>query len=352
MQFASDNTAGVSERILEAINAASKGFAGSYGGDERTEALKARMAEIFETDVAVFPVVTGTAANALSMAAVAEPWSGILCSHDAHVMTDECGAAEMFTGGAKLFGVDGRHAKIDAGALARRLEAWPGGVPHHVQPSAISISQVSEFGAVWSVEEVGAIGEIAKRHGLKLHMDGARFANAVAALGCAPADITWRAGIDILSFGATKNGALAAEAIVVFDPALAASLSYRRMKVGQLLSKGRFLAAQWLAYLEEGHWLELAGHANAMAARIGEAIEAAPDARLAAPVQANEVFAFVKPSVDEALKEAGAHYHDWPSGVPDPADPAVDGEILVRFVASFQTTGQEVGRFARVIGAA
>lgn len=352
MQFASDNTAGISERILKAIAEASNGFAGSYGGDERTRALEARMADLFERDVTIFPVVTGTAANALSMAAIAAPWTGILCSHDAHVMTDECGAAEMFTGGAKLFGIDGRHAKFDADELARRLEAWPGGVPHHVQPAAVSISQVSEFGAVWSVSEVGAIGEIAKRNGLKLHMDGARFANAVAALGCAPADITWRAGVDILSFGATKNGALAAEAIVVFDPDLAASLAYRRMKAGQLLSKGRFLAAQFLAYLEDGHWLELAGHANAKASDLGAAIEAAPNCRLAVPVQANEVFAFIAPSVDRALTEAGAAYHDWPAGIPDPEDPPVDGEKLVRFVCSFQTTGQEVGRFAQVIGTA
>jgi threonine aldolase len=174
-------------------------------------------------------------------------------------------------------------------------------------------------------------------------MDGARFGNAVASLGCAPADITWKAGVDILSFGATKNGALAAEAIVVFDPDLAASLPYRRMKAGQLLSKGRFLAAQFLAYLRDDHWLELAGHANAMAA---------PKARLAAPVDANEVFAYVKPAADAALQEAGAVYHDWPGGTPDPADPPVGDEKLVRFVASFQTTGQEVGRFAQVIGAA
>ncbi len=205
---------------------------------------------------------------------------------------------------------------------------------------------------MWSVAEAGAVGEIARRHGLKLHMDGARFGNAVAALGCSPAEITWRAGVDILSFGATKNGALAAEAIVVFDPDLAASLPFRRMKAGQLLSKGRFLAAQLLAYLNDDHWLELARHSNAMAGKMGSAIEAAANARLAVPVDANEVFAFISPSVNAALKSAGAVYHGWPSGFPDPADPPKGEETLVRFVTSFQTAGQEVGRFAQVIAEA
>lgn len=352
MNFASDNTAGISDRILKAINEANSGFAGSYGGDASTEALEARISEVFETEAAVFPVATGTAANILATAAITPPWSTMLCSHNAHLMTDECGGAEMFTGGAKLIGIDGRYSKMSPDALRAALGSWPGGVPHHMQPASLSISQVSEFGSVWSVDEVAEIGGIAREHGLKFHMDGARFANAVAALGCAPADITWRAGVDILSFGATKNGALAAEAIVVFDKKLAASLPYRRMRSGHLVSKSRFLAVQLLAYLEDGHWLELADHANGMAQRIGSAIDTAANARLAAPVQANEVFAFISPSLDTALKAAGADYHDWPTSIPDLNDPPVDGEVLVRFVASFQTTGQEVGRFAQIVAEA
>ncbi|TCT13276.1 L-threonine aldolase [Tepidamorphus gemmatus] len=351
MNFASDNTAGVAAPILEAIAEASADFAGSYGGDRWTAALSARMAEVFEADVAVFPVVSGTAANILSMAAIARPWSGILCSHDAHIMTDECGGAEMLTGGAKLYGIDGRNAKIDVDVLSRRLETWPGGVPHHVQPAAISITQASEYGAVWTPEEVGAIGAVVRRHGLRLHMDGARFANAVAALGCAPADVTWRAGVDILSFGATKNGAMAAEAVIVFDRALADSLPFLRMRTGHLLSKSRFLAAQLLAYLDGGLWLELARHANRMAARLAAAIEATPAARLAAPVEANEVFAYLSASTDRALKAAGCAYHHWTSGIPDAANPPREGEVLCRFVASFQTSDAEVGRFAEIVGA-
>jgi len=349
MFFASDNSAGISDKILAAIAAANSGPASSYGGDALTEALTARMAEVFERPVSIFPVATGTAANILSLAAIAPPWSGILCSHSAHVMTDECGGAEMFTGGAKMFGVDGRHSKIDPAVLADRLAGWPDVVPHHVRPAAISISQVSEFGSAWSAGEVGAIGDLARQYGLKLHMDGARFANAVAALGCAPADITWRAGVDILSFGATKNGALTAETIVVFDPELAVSLPFRRMKSGHLLSKSRFLAAQMLAYLDDGHWLDLAGHANAMAAKVADAVGAAPKARLAVPVDANEVFAYLQPEADAALKDAGAVYHRWPGGIPDEQDPPVGPEVLVRFVTSFQTTGQDVGRFAQVL---
>jgi len=351
MNFASDNTAGISDRVLKAINEASSGFANSYGGDKLTEALTARICEVFETDAAVFPVATGTAANILSTAAITPPWSAMLCSHNAHLMTDECGGAEMFTGGAKLIGIDGPFSKMSPAALRAALADWPGGVPHHVQPASLSISQVSEFGGVWTVDEVAEIGAIAREYGLKLHMDGARFANAVAALGCAPADVTWRAGVDILSLGATKNGALAAEAIVVFDKELAASLPYRRMRSGHLVSKSRFLAVQLLAYLEDGHWLELAGHANTMAAQIGAAVEAAPNGRLAAPVQANEVFAYISPGLDTALKDAGADYHDWPTSVPDLSDPPVGEERLVRFVASFQTTGQEVGRFAQIAAA-
>ncbi|MEJ8573840.1 low specificity L-threonine aldolase [Microbaculum marinum] len=350
MNFASDNTAGISERILKAINEASTGFAGSYGGDDATRALEARFAEVFETDLTVFPLATGTAANALSIATITPPWRAVLCSENAHIMTDECGAAEMFTGGAKLIGLAGRNAKYSARTLAERLETWPPGAPHHTQPASLSLSQASEFGSVWQPDELAEIGEVARAHGLKVHMDGARFANAVASLQCAPADITWRAGVDILSFGATKNGALAAEAIVVFDKELAASLPFRRMKTGHLLSKGRFLAVQLLAYLEDGHWLKLAGHSNAMATRLAEAIEASPKARLAAPVEANEVFAYLDHTVHEALQTAGADYHEWPMSVPDKEDPPREGEVLARFVASFQTSGQEVGRFAQVIG--
>jgi len=351
MNFASDNTSGISDRILAAIGEANSGFAGSYGGDDLTARLNDAFGALFETTVTVLPVATGTAANTLSLAAITPPWGGILCGDHSHVMTDECGAAELITGGAKLFGMATRNAKMRADRLKEALAAWPGGVPHHVQPASLSISQVSEFGAVWRPDEVAEIGAIADAHGLKLHMDGARFANAVATLQCAPADITWKAGVDILSFGATKNGAMAAEAIVVFDAALAESLPFRRMKTGHLLSKSRFLAAQLLAYIEDSHWLALAGHSNAMGARLAAALEQAPNARLALKPDANEVFAYLTAPLVEALKAAGATFHGWPAGYPDEANPPREGESLMRFVTSFQTVPEEVDRFAEIVAA-
>ncbi len=345
MNFASDNTAGISAPILSAIEAANTGFSPSYATDALTREVESRMAEIFEHPVSVFVVTTGTAANALSLAALAPPWTAVLASHDAHVMTDECGAVEMFSGGARVTGIDGAYAKIDAEALRARLDDWPRGRPHALQPGALTISQASEFGAVWTPPEIEAIGAIAKAHGIGLHMDGARFANAVAALDCAPADISWRAGVDILSFGATKNGAMGAEAIVVFTPAVAETLEKRRMRSGHLVSKSRFVAAQWLAYLRDGHWLELAAHANAMAARLAAAIDASPGARLAAPTEANEVFAWLTDDIIGALRAAGAVFHEWPR------HGGAGGESMVRLVASFATSTSETDRFGEILKA-
>lgn len=349
MNFASDNTAGVAPRVMAALAAANAGHAPSYGGDDLTAALDARFAELFEREVAVFMVATGTAANALSIAALAPPWTAVLASHDAHVMTDECGAVEMFTGGARLVGLDGAHARIDLDGLAARLDSWPGGRPHILQPSAVTVSQASEFGAVWSPDALAALGEIAREHALGVHMDGARFANAVAALDCTPAEASWRAGVDILSFGATKNGAMGAEAIVVFDPALAESLSKRRMRAGQLLSKARFLAAQLLALTEDDYWIELAAHANAAAQTLAKAVATCPGARLAAPVEANEVFAWLPRATIAALKAAGARFYEWPGAGPMGADAAPPDSALARLVASFATTQEETDGFAAVL---
>src|SRR6185312_1799022 len=237
---------------------------------------------------AVFPVATGTAANALALAALTPPWGAIYCHEAAHIQSDECGAPEFFAAGAKLLPLAGEDAKLmPATVEAALLER---GVVHHVQPSALSISQATEAGTLYRPAEIAALGALARRHGLALHMDGARFANAVAALGCAPADLTWRAGVDALSFGATKNGALAAEAVIFFDPAKAADLAYRRKRAGHLFSKMRFLSAQLDAYLADGLWLRNARHANAMAARLGQGLARLPGARLVHPVEANEVF--------------------------------------------------------------
>jgi threonine aldolase len=287
--FRSDNVAGAPPAILAALAAANRGAESSYGDDAITRRLEARLGALFECDVAVFPVATGSAANALALASLTPGWGAVLCHEAAHIATDECGAPEFFTGGAKLVPLAGQDGKLQAQTVAPHLARDSRGV-HHVQPAAVSLSQSTEAGTCYAPDEIAAIAEIGRRHGLKLHMDGARFANAVASLGCSPAELTWKAGIDVLTFGLTKNGALSAEAVVFFDPALAENFPYRRKRAGHLFSKMRFVSAQFEAQLTDGLWLELAAHANAMAARLGAGLAGLPGVRLLYPVQANEVF--------------------------------------------------------------
>ena len=316
LYFGSDNMAGVSPPILEALAAANAGEAMSYGGDQWTARLERRMCELFEREVAVFPLATGTAANSLSLALVSPGWGGIYCHPEAHINMDECGGPEFHTGGAKLVPIEGQGAKIDAGRLAQVLANAGKGAPHHVKPAAVSLTQATEAGTVYGLEEIRGLTAIARRAGLPVHMDGSRFANALARLDCAPAEMTWRAGIDVLSFGATKNGALAAEAIVVFDPARAANLPYLRKRAGHLFSKQRYLAAQLLAYLEDDLWLRNARHANAMARRLAEGLGNLPGVRLIDPVEANELFVELPEPVVAALARQGIEFYRW--GTPTP----------------------------------
>jgi len=309
VNFRSDNVTGIAPEILAAIAAANTGDAPSYGADPITARVTRRFAEIFERDVVAFPLATGTAANALALAALTPPWGAVYCHEESHVQTDECGAPEFYAGGAKLIGLPGADAKFGPAAVEARMVEQ--GVVHHAQPAAISISQVTEAGTLYTPAEIGALGALARRHGLALHMDGARFANAVAALGCAPAEITWRAGVDVLSFGATKNGALAAEAVIFFDPEKAVDFAYRRKRGGHLLSKMRFLSAQLDAYLANGLWLRNAMHANRVAARLAEGLAPIAGARLRYPTQANEVFVDLPERAIRALAEAGFGFHRW-----------------------------------------
>ena len=290
MNFCSDNVAGAAPEILAALAAANRGAAMPYGADAVTARLQRKVAEIFETEVAVFPVATGSAANSLALSVMAPPYGAIYCHEAAHINVDECGAPEFFTGGAKLVDLAGADGKLHAGDLAAALAGAGAGIVHHVQPAAISLTQASECGTVYSPHELHEIADLARANGLKLHLDGARFANAVAGLGCSPADLTWRAGVDALSLGATKNGALAAEAVVFFDRALAAAFGYRRKRAGHLFSKMRFLSAQLEAYLSDDLWLRNARHANRLADRLAQGLAGLPGARLVYPVQANEVF--------------------------------------------------------------
>jgi threonine aldolase len=333
MDFRSDNVAGASPEILAALAAANGGTAAAYGADEITARLEARFRELFEHEIAVFPVATGTAANALALATLTPPWGVIYCHEEAHAAIDECGAPEFFSGGGKIVTLPGADGKITPDAVAARLTER--GFVHHAQPAAITISQTTEAGTLYRPPEFAALGDFAHRHGMALHVDGARFGNAVAALGCAPADITWRAGVDALSFGATKNGALAAEAVIFFDPDKTRELGYRRKRAGHLFSKMRFLSAQLEAYLVDGLWLRNARHANRMAARLGSGLARQKAARLRHPVEANEVFVELPERVIRALDAQGFRFYRW--GCAEAA--------CVRLVASFATREDEVDRF-------
>ena len=310
MHFASDNTAGISPEILAALAAANDGAAGSYGADPITARLEAKLAQLFEHEVAVFPVATGTAANALALAAVTPPWGAVLCHPLAHIACDEANAPEFYTGGAKLVPVPGADGKLAVADLAALLPGDLGNV-HHAQPAAVSLTQATECGTVYRPAEIAEISALAHRHGLAVHMDGARFANALVHVGASPADLTWRAGVDVLSFGATKNGALGAEAIVFFDPARARDLPFRRKRAGHLFSKMRFLSAQLEAYVTDDLWLRNARHANAAAARLAKGLTALPGVRLRHPVEANELFVELPETVISGLSAAGAQFFRW-----------------------------------------
>lgn len=319
MNFGSDNMGAVAPEIMAAIAAANEGMAAAYGADEITARLDDQFSALFETRARIFPVITGGAANSIALAALSPPWGSVFCHPESHINVDECGSPEFYSGGAKLITVAGDDAKLTPAALQAQLKAAWIGVVHSVQPAAVSITQATECGAVYSPDEVASISEVVKEFGLRFHMDGARFANAVAHLGCAPADVTWRAGVEVLSFGATKGGAMAAEAIVVFGADagngkvddLCREIEYRRKRGGHLLSKMRYCSAQLEAYIADGQWLRLAGHANAMAKRLSDGLAALPGARIAHPTQANEVFVTLPEPVIVALLEEGYGFHRW-----------------------------------------
>ena len=346
MEFASDNTSGVHEAILNAIGKANRGRAASYGSDDLTKRAEAELREVFECELEAYLVLNGTGANALAVSAITAPYGYVLCHKEAHLYTDECGAPEMFSG-AKLLGLSGAGCKITAKDVERTLAGLVR-EEHENKPMALSISQASELGTVYSLAEIAAISETARSHGLKLHMDGSRFANALAGLGCSPAENTWKAGVDVLSFGATKNGALALEAVIFFDTRLAKDFLYRRKRGAQHLSKGRFLGVQMLAYLENGLWLKNARHANAMAARLAGGLAKAGGVRLPLPTEANEVFAILPRPIHEKLIANGAHYYEWPGEGPG-TDDVGDGETFVRFVTSFQTTEAQVDDLLKLL---
>lgn len=337
MNFASDNVTGVSPEIMAALSAANNEPAMPYGQDECTQRLETQFKELFESDVTIFPLATGSAANALALSVMTPPFGAIYCHAESHINVDECGAPEFYTGGAKLVTLPSSDGKIHAADLAQVLSHSGVGVVHHVQPAAVSITQASEAGTVYRPNEVGAIAQVAQSHNLYLHMDGARFANAVVSLGCSPADITWRAGVDALSFGATKNGAMAAEAVVFFNQTLAKTFGYRRKRSGHLFSKMRFLSAQLEAYIKEDLWLRNAKHANQMAQQLAQGLVELPGAKLCYPVESNEIFLQLPDAVIQGLLADGFVFYRWQG----------DHSTVVRLVTAFDTSEADIIAFIK-----
>ena len=343
MNFESDNVWGVWPEMHDALARAAEGAAPSYGDDSISLCLNARFSELFEREVAVFPVISGTAANALALATFAPPHGAIVCHAGSHVAVDECGAPEFFSHGAKLLPQPGMHGKIEPAGVASLLGGFTRGSVHQVQPAAISIAQATELGTVYRPDEIGALADLARTAGLKLHIDGARFANALASLRCTPAELTWRAGVDVLSFGATKGGAFGAEAVVFFNPRDTADFAYRRKKGGHLLSKMRFVSAQLEAYIADGKWLSHAASANALARTLGVGLGSIRGVEIAHPIQTNMAFAYLPDQAIARLRRAGARFYDWM--------PASNGKTLVRLVTSFATPAEDVTKFVDLLRA-
>lgn len=325
--FASDNAAPLCPEALRALEAANQGAVPSYGSDAITERAQEAFRQVFETDCAVYFVSTGTAANALALSAFCRSHHAIVCHEAAHLQTDECGAPEFFTGGAKLLLASGAHGKLDPAAVDELVARRAGDV-HFSKPAALSLTESTELGTVYTAREVGALAEVSRRHGMRLHMDGARFANAVASLDVPPKALTWQAGVDVLSFGGSKNGMGLSEAVVFFDRTLAEDFERRRKQAGQLVSKMRYLAAPWAGLLIEGHWLRYARRANAAAARLAYGLRGLTGLRVRHPVEANALFLDLPEPVHAELSRDWAYHLFEGNGY--------------RFMCSWHTTDSEV----------
>ena len=339
--FGSDNVGPVSPAILAAMIEANQGAMPSYGGDPWTARLQDLVRTVFEApDAEVFAVATGTAANALALSALVPPYGGVYCDAGSHIENDECGAPEFFTGGAKLLTLPSRDGRLSPDALAAHLEASRAIGVHKSKPTAISLTQATEWGTIYSLEQLRALGATARDLGLSLHMDGARFANALATLGCSPAETTWRAGIDVLTLGATKNGAMAAEAVIFFRPGrFTEEFARRRKRAGHLWSKSRYLAAQLVGYLEDDLWLRNATRANALATRLADGLGRLPGVRLLHEVQSNELFAVLPEPTIVRLEAAGFVFYRW---YLPPGEPVGPGTAAVRLVTGPGTEPDDV----------
>lgn len=348
MIFASDNWAGVHPEIARHVVEKTGGFAPSYANSDLDSQITRRFGEIFEREVSVFLVGTGTIANALALSALAKPGGVVFCHTNAHIVVDECSAPEFFSGGGRVHGVEGAEGRIDHQALDDAISKYPPDFIHHGLPAAISITQLTEAGTTYSISDINKISEIAKSRRIPLHMDGARFANAIAKLEVTPAEMTWKSGVDILSFGGTKNGCWCAEAIIFFEPDLARDFAFIHKRAGQLYSKSSFFSAQFEAYLQDGRWLKLARHANEKAARLTAIMEGSRKVRLAWRPDANEVFAIMTHDFSKELLAAGAvFFTDAPPAFI--AGSMGKDEVLARFVCSFATLDADIDNFGELI---
>lgn len=337
MYFTSDNASGAAPEIIAAIAQGNAGFTRGYGAEEAMTRVTAAVRDVFEhPEAAVYLVSTGTTANALALALYAQPWSAIFAHTDAHIAQDECGAPEFYTNGAKLVAVGGAHGKMTPETLAPMLDRVGASGVHGVQRGILSITNVTEAGTVYSAAEVAALTALARAKGIPSHLDGARFANALVATGATAAEMTWKAGVDVVSFGGTKNGCMGVEAVVIFDPVKAWEFELRRKRGGHLLSKHRFLSAQMEAYLADGLWLRLAKQANAMGTRLAQGLQALPEVKLWHPAPANMLFPEWQAGTHARLAALGAAYYDMP---------AAQGREAARLVTSFCTTEAEVDAF-------
>ena len=336
VKFASDNVAGACPEVLDAVIKANEGDSTPYGNDQISTELQDKFSEIFEKEVIVFPTASGTAANALALSTMTPSFGNIYCHKLSHINTDECGAPEFYTGGGKLVTLQGVKGKITANELDESITG--AGIVHHTQPSSVSITQVCETGEVYQLDEIKKISDVTHKHNLNMHMDGARFANALVSLDCSPAEMTWKSGIDVLSFGATKNGCLAAEAIIFFKKDLVGNTAFLMKRAGHLLSKMRFVSAQLDAYISNDVWLKNARHANKMGKRLSEGLNNYSDINLSYPTEANEVFATFPRNKIEHLNSEGytINEDEW------------DGKA-VRLVAAWNTKDNDVDEFLEIL---
>ena len=336
IKFASDNVAGACPEVLDAVIKANEGDSTPYGNDQISTELQDKFSEIFEKEVIVFPTASGTAANALALSTMTPSFGNIYCHKLSHINTDECGAPEFYTGGGKLVTLQGVKGKITANELDESITG--AGIVHHTQPSSVSITQVCETGEVYQLDEIKKISDVTHKHNLNMHMDGARFANALVSLDCSPAEMTWKSGIDVLSFGATKNGCIAAEAIIFFKKDLVGNVAFLMKRAGHLLSKMRFVSAQLDAYITNDVWIKNARHANKMGKRLSEGLNNYSDINLSYPTEANEIFAtFPRNKIDNLNSEGYTINEDeW------------DGKA-VRLVTAWNTKNNDVDEFLEIL---